>query len=156
VDGYVLAPGVENLALWQNASVRAATGNALGNLIIGNVYTNLLCGGAGDDTIDGANGDNTIDGGDGLDYYVNSSAPPTQRLVRQGDEILVVSDIAGDPVETLRNIERIDRGGVNGTLRTALDIDGHAGEAIASTGPPSTANPTSAASATRCTISISA
>ena len=66
VNGYVLAPNVENLTLLGIAHLTAA-GNELNNVITGNTGVNNLDGGKGNDTLDGGKGDDALYGNDGKD-----------------------------------------------------------------------------------------
>lgn len=69
VDGYTLAPQVEQLVLL-GTSGRSATGNELANRITGTSGNDSIAGGDGDDVLDGRAGADHLTGGPGNDVYV--------------------------------------------------------------------------------------
>jgi Ca2+-binding RTX toxin-like protein len=92
---YTLTANVENLTI-TGTSGRAATGNALNNIIIGNAANNIINGAAGNDVLIGGLGTDNLTGGIGNDIFKFNGILDSQT----GNKHDIITDFAtGDKID---------------------------------------------------------
>ena len=112
-----------NLTISLDATIERAIGTAQADIFIGNAANNVFTASGGNDTLDGASGiDTAVYTGARSVYTVATGTSPSATIAVQDTR----NTAASDGADALKNIERLQFADLN----LALDLSGHAGQAV--------------------------